>query len=391
VQCQGVISANPFVLPTQKFPSSISAAEQQRLTQEINDVVAKQVLPAYESFGNFIAKEYAPHGRTALSIESLPGGEARYMNDIRSRTTITDLTPEQIHQIGLREIERIEAQMLAIAQKEGFKDLASFRESLKTNAAYKPKSEEQIVEYFRNAIDQMQPKLPQLFGFLPGSPVTVEPIPAFNAAAATHYQSGTPDGKRPGRVSVAVSHFEQRSLIDAEATAYHEGVPGHHLQRSVSQKLTGLPQFRLHGGNSAYSEGWALYAEELGKEVGLYKDPVSDYGRLSSELFRAVRLVVDTGIHAKGWSRDQVVEFFRKTDAVDEPTIQSETDRYISWPAQALAYKMGQLEILKLRKEAEQKLGAKFDIREFHDVILRDGALPLALLDEQGERYVNSK
>jgi uncharacterized protein (DUF885 family) len=390
-QCQGVIAANPFVLPTQKFPSSISAADQQRLTQAITDVVTKQVLPAYEAFGNFVAREYAPHGRTALSIESLPGGEQRYMNDIRSRTTITDLTPDQIHQIGLREIERIEAQMLAIAQKEGFKDLASFRESLKTNAKYRPKSEEEIVEYFRSAIAQMQPKLPQLFGFLPDSPVTVEPIPAFNAAAATHYQSGTPDGKRPGRVSVAVSHFEQRSLIDAEATAYHEGVPGHHFQRSVAQKLTGLPQFRLHGGNSAYTEGWALYAEELGKEVGLYKDPVSDYGRLSSELFRAVRLVVDTGIHAKGWSREQVVDFFRKTDAVDEPTIQSETDRYISWPAQALAYKLGQLKFRELRERARQQLGPKFDIRKFHDEVLGGGVLPLNLLDQRTNRWIEAQ
>jgi uncharacterized protein (DUF885 family) len=390
-QCQGVIAANPFILPTRKFPPSIPAADQQRLTQAINDIVTKEVLPAYEAFGTFIAKEYAPHGRTALAVESLPGGEARYMNNIRSRTTITDLTPEQIHQIGLREIDRIETEMLAIARRQGFKDLASFRESLKTNAAYRPKSEEQIVEYFRNAIDQMQPKLPQLFGFLPGSPVTVEPIPAFNAAAATHYQSGTPDGKRPGRVSVAVSHFEQRSLIDAEATAYHEGVPGHHFQRSVSQKLTGLPQFRLHGGNSAYSEGWALYAEELGKEVGLYKDPVSDYGRLSSELFRAVRLVVDTGIHAKGWSREQVVDFFRKSDAVDEPTIQSETDRYISWPAQALAYKLGQLKFRELRARAQKELGPQFDIRKFHDEMLGGGVLPLSLLDERTNRWIEEQ
>jgi uncharacterized protein (DUF885 family) len=390
-QGQGVRAANPFVLPTTQFPASFPAADRARLTKAIHEVVTQEVLPAYRAFGEFIAKEYAPHGRTALSIESLPGGEQRYMNDIRSRTTLTTLTPDQIHQIGLREIERIQAEMLTIARKEGFKDLASFRESLKTNKTYQPKSEAQIVEYFRNAIAQMQPKLPQLFGFIPGSPVTVEPIPAFDAAAATHYQSGTPDGKRPGRVSVAVSHFEQRSLIDAEATAYHEGVPGHHFQRSVSQKLTGLPQFRLHGGNSAYSEGWALYAEELGKEVGLYKDPVSDYGRLASELFRAVRLVVDTGIHAKGWSRDQVVEFFRKTGAVDEPTIQSETDRYISWPAQALAYKLGQLKFRELRARAQKELGPRFDIRKFHDEMLGGGVLPLDLLDERTNRWIQAQ
>jgi uncharacterized protein (DUF885 family) len=280
--------------------------------------------------------------------------------------------------------------MLAIAHKQGFKDLASFRQSLKTNAAYRPTSEQQIVDDFRKAIGQMQPKLPELFGFVPGAPVTVEPIPAFDAAAATHYQSGTPDGKRPGRVVVAVSHFAQRSLVGDEAIAYHEGVPGHHMQRSVAQSLPDLPKFRRYGGNAGYSEGWALYAEELGKEVGLYQDPASDYGRLSSELFRAVRLVVDTGIHEKGWSRDQVVDFFRKSEAVDEPTIQSETDRYISWPGQALAYKLGQLKFRELRERAQRELGARFDLRKFHDEMLNGGVLPLDLLDARTNRWIES-
>jgi uncharacterized protein (DUF885 family) len=390
-QCAGVIAANPFLLPTKKFPASISAADRERLTQAITDAVTNEVLPAYREFGEFIAKEYAPHGRTTLAVTSLPGGEKRYRNDIVYRTTLTDLTPEQIHQIGLREIARIESEMLAIARKQGFADLASFRESLSKNPAYQPKSEQQIVDYFRNAIAQMQPKLPELFGFIPNSPVTVEPIPPFDAAAATHYQAGTPDGKRPGRIVVAVSHFEQRSLVLDEAVAYHEGVPGHHLQRSVAQSLPGLPKFRRYGGNSGYSEGWALYAEELGKEVGLYQDPVSDYGRLSSELFRAVRLVVDTGIHAKGWSREQVVDFFRKTDAVDEPTIQSETDRYISWPGQALAYKLGQLKFRELRERAKRELGPAFDIREFHDEMLNGGVLPLDLLDARTNRWIASR
>ncbi len=211
----------------------------------------------------------------------------------------------------------------------------------------------------------MQPKLPELFTFIPGAPVTVEAIPDFQAGSATHYQTGTPDGKRPGRVVVATSNFAQRSLIDDEAIAYHEGIPGHHMQLSVAQQLTGLPKFRQHNGNSGYIEGWALYAEQLGKEVGFYQDPVSDYGRLSSELFRAVRLVVDTGIHSQGWTRDQVVEFMRNSGAIDEPTIQSETDRYIAWPAQALSYKLGQLKFRELRDRAQQELGAKFDIRRF--------------------------
>ena len=281
--------------------------------------------------------------------------------------------------------------MLAIAKSLGFKDLASFRESLKTNAKYIPTSSEQILDDFRKYIAQMQPKLQDLFGYIPGSPVTVEAIPEFQAAAATHYQTGTPDGKRPGRVVVATSNFAHRTLVDDEATAYHEGIPGHHMQQSVAQQMTGLPKFRQHAGNSGYIEGWALYAEQLGKEVGFYQDPISDYGRLSSELFRAVRLVVDTGLHSENWSRDQVVEFFRKYEAVDEPTIQSETDRYIAWPAQALSYKLGQLKFRELRDRAQKELGAKFDIRSFHDEMLNGGVLPLDLLDSRTDSWIRSQ
>ena len=333
-------------------------------------------MPAYQAFSSFIATEYAPYGRTTLAVTSLLGGEQRYRNDIRSRTTVSNLTPDQIHQIGLREIDRIQAIMLSIAQQQGFTDLASFRESLKTNPKY---------------IAQMQPKLPELFGFIPGSPVTVEAIPDFQAAMTTHYQPGTPNGKRPGRVIAATSNFAQRTLIDDEAIAYHEGIPGHHMQLSVAQQLAGLPKFRQHGGNSGYVEGWALYAEQLGKEVGFYQDPVSDYERLSSELFRAVRLVVDTGIHSQGWTRDQVVDFLRNSGAIDEPTIQSETDRYIAWPAQALAYKLGQLKFRELRDRAQQELGPKFDIRSFHDQMLSGGVLPLDLLDSRTESWIRAQ
>jgi uncharacterized protein (DUF885 family) len=390
-QCEGVIAADPFLLPTKKFPSSIPADEQQRLTKAITDAVVNEVLPAYKAFAGFIAADYAPHGRAALSIASLAGGKERYLNDIRSRTTVSSLTPEQIHAIGLKEIERIQADMVAIARKEGFADLASFRRAIETDPKYKPASAEQIVDVFRRYVGQMQPKLPDLFTFIPGSPVTVEAMPDFQAANATHYQTGTPDGKRPGRIVVAVSNFAQRSLIDDEATAYHEGIPGHHMQLSVAQQLVGLPKFRQHSQNSGYIEGWALYAEQLGKEVGFYQDPVSDYGRLSSELFRAVRLVVDTGLHAQGWSRDQVVAFFRQTGAVDEPTIQAETDRYISWPAQALSYKLGQLKFRELRNRAEQELGAKFDIRLFHDEMLSGGVLPLDLLDSRTTSWIRGQ
>jgi uncharacterized protein (DUF885 family) len=335
-----------------------------------------------------VRTDYAPQGRTALAVTSLPDGEKRYQNDIYGRTT-THMTAEEIHQLGLREIARIEGEMTSIAKKEGFADLESFRASIAKNPKYKPTSAEQILDDFRHYIAEMQPKLPELFTLLPKSPVTVEAIPAFQAASATHYVTGTPDGKRPGRVVVATSDFANRSLVGDEAIAYHEGIPGHHLQLSVQQQLTGLPKFRLHGlGFNAYIEGWALYAEQLGKEVGFYQDPVSDYGRLSSELFRAVRLVVDTGIHSKGWTREQVVEFFRKSGAVDEPTIQSETDRYIAWPAQALSYKLGQLKFRELRERARTELGAKFDIRTFHDEMINGGTLPLDLLEARTDKWI---
>jgi len=390
-QCQGIIDAQPFLLPTKKYPAQVSLKDQERLTHQIIESVNTYVIPAYKSFAAFLRTEYAPQGRSTLAVTSLPDGEKRYQNDIYGRTT-TRMTPEEIHQLGLREVDRIESEMTVIAKQEGFVDLASFQASLKTNPKYIPTSADQILDDFRHYIGEMEPKLPQLFTLLPNSPVTVEAIPAFEAAAATHYMVGTPDRKRPGRVVVATSNFAERSLIDDEAIAYHEGVPGHHTQLSVQARLMGLPKFRLHNlGFNAYTEGWGLYAEQLGKDVGFYQDPVSDYGRLSSELFRAVRLVVDTGIHSKGWTRDQVVEFFRKSGAVDEPTIQSETDRYIAWPAQALSYKLGQLKFRELRDRAQRELGPKFDIRTFHDEMLDGGALPLDLLDVRTDKWVTQQ
>jgi uncharacterized protein (DUF885 family) len=390
-QCEGIIDANPYLGPTKKYPASISPEDQKRLTQQITDAINTDVIPAYKAFAAFIRTEYAPQGRTTLSVTSLPDGEKRYQNDIYGRTT-THMTADDIHQLGLREIDRIQAEMMVIAKKEGFADLVSFRASLKTNPKYIPTSAEQIVDDFRRYIGQMQPKLPALFTLLPTLPVTVEAIPAFQAATATHYVAGTPDGKRPGRVVVATSNFAERSLLNDEAIAYHEGIPGHHMQLSIQRQLTGLPKFRLQGlGFTAFVEGWALYAEQLGKEIGFYQDPISDYGRLSSELFRAVRLVVDTGIHSKGWTRDQVVEFMRKSGAVDEPTIQSETDRYIAWPAQACSYKIGQLKFLELRERGRKQLGPKFDIRTFHDEMLNGGSLPLDLLEARTEKWITEQ
>ncbi len=388
-QCDGIIAANPFLLPTKKFPASFSEADKKRLTAAMTAAINNEVFPAYRAFAVFLRTDYAPHGRTALSVETLPDGKRRYAAAVKAMTTV-DIAPEAVHAIGLKEVARITAAMTDLAQKNGYKDLASFRAAINTNPKWTPKSERQIIDDFAKYIHQMEPKLPELFNLLPKSPVTVEGIPNFDAAAATHYVSGTPDGNRAGRVVVAVANPTQRTLVLDEAVVYHEGVPGHHMQISVAQQLKGLPKFRLRDGYSAYTEGWALYAEELGKEVGFYTDPVSDYGRLNSELFRAVRLVVDTGIHDQGWTRDQVIAYMRAND-VNEVLAQSETDRYIAWPGQALAYKMGQLKIRELRDRAKDQLGARFDIKAFHDEILDGGAMPLDLLDARVDRWIKAQ
>jgi uncharacterized protein (DUF885 family) len=388
-QCDGITSANPFLLPTTKFPKEFSDEDKKRLTDEITKAINDDVMPAYKKFAEFLRSEYGPKGRPDISVETLPDGKRRYTEAVKMMTTL-EVTPEEVHALGLKEVERITAEMTKLAKEQGKKDLASFREAINNDPKWKPKTEQQIVDDFKKYIDQMQPKLPQLFGLLPKAPVTVEPIPDFAKAAATHYVGGTPDGKRPGRVVVAVADPSKRSLVDDEAVAYHEGVPGHHMQISIAQTLPDLPKFRLHGGYSSYAEGWALYSEELGKEIGFYKDPVSDYGRLNSELFRAVRLVVDTGIHDKNWSREKVIEYMHANDVVDA-VAQTETDRYIAWPGQALAYKMGQLAIRKLREKAKTELGSKFDIKAFHDIVLNGGSMPLDLLQERVERWIKDQ
>jgi uncharacterized protein (DUF885 family) len=385
-QCTGIIAADPFLIPETKFPKSFSDADKARLTAEIDKVVKEQVIPAYAAFAKFLSDEYAPKGREKLSIESLPDGKRRYAEAVKAMTTV-NITPAEVHALGLREVTRITAEMTELAHKQGYKDLASYRVAINSDPKWTPKSEQQIVDDFRHYIAEMQPKLPELFGLLPKSPVTVEAIPDFAKAEATHYVPGTPDGKRAGRVVVAVADPASRTLNDDEAVAYHEGVPGHHLQISVAQQLHGLPKFRLRSFYTAYTEGWALYAEGLGKDVGLYQDPGSDYGRLNSELFRAVRLVVDTGIHDQGWTRQQVIDYMHAND-VNDALAQTETDRYIAWPGQALAYKMGQLTISKLRERAKTELGAKFDIKAFHDEILDGGALPLDLLEVRVDAWI---
>ncbi len=389
-QVAGIIAADPFLNPIKKLPASFSDADKKRLTDQITAAVNTEVIPAYKQYSAFIVSDYIPAGRTTISIESLPDGKRRYQALIK-RFTTTDMPPSDIHQIGLKEYDRIVGEMTVLAKANGYSTLEAFRTKIESDPKYVPTSKQQITDDFAHYIAQMRPKLPLLFTVIPPAPVTVEGIPDFQAGESTHYQGGTPDGKRPGRVSVAVADPTHRSLLNDEAVAYHEGIPGHHMQISIQQTIPGLPEFRKHGGNSAYTEGWALYAEQLGKEVGFYQDPGSDYGRLRSELFRAVRLVVDTGIHDQGWTREQVVEYMRNSHAIDEPTIQSETDRYISGPAQALSYKLGQLKIRELRAKATEQLGPHFDVRTFHDEVLSGGSLPLYLLDARVTRWIDAQ
>jgi len=389
-QCEGTITENPFVAPTKKFPASISAEDQKRLTQAIEQAVNAEVLPAYHRFADFIVKDYAPHGHTTIGLNSLPDGARRYQQAIREQTT-TDMSPAEIHGLGLREVERINGLLTNLAIKAGYKDLSSFRAALNSDPKYIPKSADQIVDDFRRYVGQMQPRLPELFGVFPKTPLTVEAAPASQPNNPTHYIFGTADGARPARVVVATSNYAHRKVLPDETQAYHEGIPGHHMQISIQQRLTGLPEFRLHVVNNAYAEGWAVYAEALGKEIGFFQDPASDYGRLNLELMRAVRLVVDTGIHSEGWTREQAVAYFRESGAADEPTMQAEVNRYIAWPAQGLSYKIGQLKILDLRNRATQKLGSRFDIRAFHDEVLSGGSLPLDMLEARVDHWIGSQ
>ncbi|PYX44565.1 MAG: DUF885 domain-containing protein [Acidobacteria bacterium] len=392
-QCDDIAApagdANTFAQPLTHFPEAVSEADRKRLRAAIIAAIDQELRPAYRKLSRFLAQDYAPKGRAQEGIWSLPNGDALYRFDIRQQTT-TSMDPETIHQLGLREVERIEAEQLIIAKKLGFSDLKSFRASLATNPKLIPTSREQILETYLRYIAQMSPQLPKLFGLLPPTQLDVKPVEEFREkdAPSAEYIPGTPDGSRRGTVMVNTGDHQHRSLVACESTAYHEGVPGHHMQISIAQTLTALPTFRQQAGYNAYVEGWALYSESLGKDVGFYQDAYSDFGRLSDELLRAVRLVLDTGVHYKHWTRAQMVDYFHAHSAEDEPDVQSETDRYIAAPAQALGYKLGQLDILRLRQLAQKELGPRYDIRSFHDEVLNGGALPLDVLDQRVTSWI---
>ena len=392
-QCKAVASQEPeksaFGQPFFKFPKDIPESDQKRLRDAGLAAIKGSVLPAYARFTTFVRDEYVPQGRIEPGIWSLPDGAARYRYEIRRMTT-TDLTPEQIHEIGLKQVDEIEAEMVAVAHSLGFKDLASLNDHIKNERSLYATSGQQLLDLYKNYVEKMEPELPKLFGRLPKNKLTVIPMEASVSrnAVPADYTPGTADGSRPGHINVNEWDPEHRLVLNVEAIAYHEGIPGHHLQISLAQELPDLPSFRKYAGYTAFVEGWALYSERLGKEVGRYEDPYSDYGRLENEMWRAIRLVIDTGVHEKRWSRDQMVGYFHRYTAMDEPNVQSEVDRYIAWPGQALAYKLGQLEIIKLRQFAKDQLGEKFDLRTFHDEVLDGGALPLDVLDKRIHEWV---
>jgi uncharacterized protein (DUF885 family) len=369
-----------------KMPNSIPEAERARLRKQATDAYENDFLPAWRKLLSYMETTYAAHVRPGVGISSLPKGKEDYAILIR-RLTTTNATPEEIHKIGLAEVDRIEAEMQAIARQTGFQGSVSELEvKLANDPEQRFHSKEEMLVYCRNAAKIIEPELPHQFKHIPLLLYGIRAIPEDREqATASNAQPPAPDGSAPGWFNLRAYQPEKQVKYDKEALVLHEAVPGHIFQNSLARSQKGLPDFRKFYWNSAYGEGWALYAESLGSQLGVYKDPYNRFGQLASERFRAARLVIDTGIHAMGWTREQAQDYLRAhapTEAIEE------IDRYISWPSQALAYKMGQLKIMELRQRAEKELGPKFDLRDFHDVVLRDGALPLELLDEQVGKYI---
>ncbi len=379
--------------PFAKFPPSFSDEERARLAAEGSQAILEAVVPAYQAFYDFMTEEYIPGARETLGAVELPDGRAYYQHTIRNFTTL-DLTPEEIHEIGKSEVARIRAEMETIIEEVGFAGtFAEFLDFLRTDPQFYVDSPEALLKEAAWISKRMDGKLPSLFKTLPRLSYTVEPVPDYLAPKYTAGRYvGPPLGStEPGRYWVNTYNLPSRPLYNLEALSLHEAVPGHHFQIALNRELEGLPNFRRFSYISAFGEGWGLYSEWLGLEAGFYTDPYSNFGRLTYEMWRACRLVVDTGVHAMGWTREQVMEFLGSNTALPLHEVTTETDRYISWPGQALSYKLGELKIKELRKRAENKLGDDFDVREFHDAVLRNGSVPLPVLEEAIDRYIEAE
>ncbi len=376
--------------PFTRIPPLLPALERERLLKAGRDAILEAVAPAYQTFYDFMVKEYLPGLRTTLAATALPNGDAYYKFLIRQYTTL-DLTADQIHQIGLDEVKSIRAEMDAVIKKVGFKgDFAAFLEFLRTDPQFYPKTGEELLMRASYIAKQMDGKLPSLFKTLPRQPYTVAPVPEYLAPKYTagRYNGSPKDSAEPGYYWVNTYALDTRSLYNLEALTYHEAVPGHHLQGALAQEAETVPNFRRYSYISAFGEGWGLYSEWLGLEAGFYKDPYSNFGRLTYAMWRACRLVVDTGVHAKGWTRQQVLDFLGQNTALSLHEVETETDRYISWPGQALSYRIGYLKIRELRAKAEKALGEHFDVRLFHDAVLAHGAVPLPVLERQIDQFI---
>lgn len=373
-----------FTDPLKHFPNQIAVADQKRLADEIEPTVSAIVLPAYAKFARFVSKEYAPQGRKEFGIWALPDGAERYRQDIHEQTT-TDMSPDELHELGLKQVQQLDAQMLAIAKAQGFNDPRSFNKHIHDDRAHYGISGEQVLALYQKYTNQMYAKLPMYFGRLPKNKLVVTPMEEYRAPheVPADYSIGAGDGSRPGRINVNEYDPTHRLLLNVEAIAYHEGIPGHHLQFSIAQELEGVAAFRKFSSYNSFSEGWALYAETLAHEMGFYQDPYSEYGRLQNLMWRSIRLVVDTGVHSKHWSRQQMINFFQAHTAMDDQNTETEVDRYIAWPGQALGYKLGEMTILRMRAKAQEKLKDQFDIKAFHDAVLDGGPMPLSVLEQR--------
>jgi len=384
---------NPFYKAFVELPDTIDPDTAAALRAEASDLITEQLNPAYTAFGQFMRNTYLPASRPEPGIGSLQGGKAAYRYLVKHFTT-TDLTPETIHQVGLDEVARIRGEMESVIEEVGFEgDINAFNEFLRTDPQFYYETSEALLEGYQAVSKRLDPELVKLFGKLPRIPYGVRPIPDEIAPDTTtaYYMPPTPDGKRPGWYYVNLYKPEVRPKFEMEVLSVHESVPGHHLQIALAGELTDLPEFRRRSGVTAFVEGWGLYSERLGYDMGLYQDPYSRYGQLVYDMWRAVRLVVDTGMHYFGWSRERAIEFFLANAAKTEADIINEIDRYIGWPGQALAYKIGQLKMLELRGEAEIALGEQFDIRHFHDHMLGAGAIPLDALEARMDAWLKQQ
>jgi uncharacterized protein (DUF885 family) len=382
-----------FYRPFLHFSKQISAADQQRLQQAARQAVEQQVVPAFKKFKEFFVGEYLPACFDQVGIWQMPNGAERYAFLAR-RFTTTDATPEEIHQIGLKEVARIRAEMDRIMQQTGFKgSREEFFKFLRTDPQFYYKTPDDLFEGYKALAKTVDPNLVKVFRTLPREPYGVEAIPAVAApdTTAAYYRPGAADGSRAGTYFVNLYKPDTRPKWEMTVLTLHESVPGHHLQIARAHELGEQPMFRRFGEYTAFVEGWGLYAESLGEDMGLYSDPYAKFGQLTYQMWRAVRLVVDTGIHTKHWTRDQAIQYFMDNAPKAELDIVNEIDRYIAWPGQALAYKMGELKIQELRARARQELGAKFDLKEFHDVVLGSGALPLDILGRNVDQWIAEK